>query len=279
MEGRGPLVRDLTRRLRGADFRQALKAVAELRHLDRAVGAHVISSLTPADEQRAFQLLIARLVAEGGVHGLAARWSDLPSPQWRERLVSEIGQAVHLWVDEGTIELLLAALDDPEVGRQAVGSLIECMRERPGKERKRMGKTLRGKAALDAWDKMAVWITPARRTRVANAVTAALDGCAANPTALTWPDKYIELLGHSANRTDQRAVTLLEKFRGMAGETRRSEFETLDPCNLPWPTSIVSRKKGAPPGTPFVRVWSQPTGLLDIKGLEEAIERIRRREV
>ena len=43
MEGRGPLVRDLTRRLRGADFRQALKAVAELRHLDRAVGAHVIS--------------------------------------------------------------------------------------------------------------------------------------------------------------------------------------------------------------------------------------------
>jgi len=43
--------------------------------------------------------------------------------------------------------------------------------------------------------------SPARRTRVANAVTAALDGCAANPTALTWPDKYIELLGHSANRT------------------------------------------------------------------------------
>src|SRR5437870_13113182 len=95
MEGRGPLVRDLTRRLRGADFRQALKAVAELRHLDRAVGAHVISSLTPADEQRAFQLLIARLVAEGGVHGLAARWSDLPSPQWRERLVSRPSGSRH----------------------------------------------------------------------------------------------------------------------------------------------------------------------------------------
>ena len=120
MEGRGPAVRDLTRRLRGADFRQALKAVAELRHLDRAVGAHVISSLTPADEQRAFQLLIARLVAEGGVHGLAARWSDLPSPQWRERLVSEIGQAVHLWVDEGTIELLLAGLLDIEGLEEAI---------------------------------------------------------------------------------------------------------------------------------------------------------------
>jgi hypothetical protein len=278
MDGRGPGVRDIARRLRGGDFRQALEAVAELRHLDRALGEHVISSITPGDEQRAFQLLIARLVTEGGVRGLAARWSDLPSARWRERLVSEIGQAVHLWVDEGTVELLLAALDDPDVARQAVGSLIECMRERPDKERRQMDKTLRGKAALDAWDKMSGWITPARRTRVANAVTAALEGCAADPKALTWPDKYIELLGHSANRTDQRALTLLERFRGMAGETRRSEFETLDPGNLPWPTSIVSRK-GISSGTPFVRVRSQPTGLLDIKGLEEAIERIRRREV
>jgi hypothetical protein len=64
----------------------------------------------------------------------------------------------------------------------------------------------------------------------------------------------------------------------MAGETRRSEFETLDPYNLPWPTSTIARKKGIPPGTPFVRAWSRPTGLLDLKGLEEAIERIRRRE-
>jgi hypothetical protein len=278
MEVRGPVVRDLTRRLRGGDFRQAVKAVAELRHLDRVSGAHVISSITPGDEQRAFQLLIARLVADCGVHGLAARWSDLPSPQWREMLVSEIGQAVHLWVDEGTVELLLAALDDPVVARQAVGSLIECMRARPDKERKKMAKTLRGKAALDAWDRMAVWITPARRARVAHAVTAALDGSAGNPKALTWPDKYIELLGLSANRTDQRAVTLLEQFRAMAGETRRSEFETLDPYNLPRPTSMLAAKRGVPPGTPFVRVWSRPTGLLDLKGLEEAIERIRSRE-
>jgi hypothetical protein len=215
------VVRDLTRRLRGGDFRQAVKAVAELRHLDCASGAHVISLITPGDEQRAFQLLVARLVVDGGVHELAARWNDLPSPQWREMLVSEIGQAIHLWVDEGTIELLLAALDDPEVARQAVESLIEC---------------------------------------------------------LTWPDKYIELLGHSANRSDQRAVALLEQFRAMAGETRRAEFEALDPYNLPFPTSILATKKGIPPGTPFVRIWSRPTGLLDLNGLEKAIERIRCRE-
>jgi hypothetical protein len=278
MQAREPIVRDLTRRLRGGDFRQAVKAVAALRHLGRAC-VQIISSITPDDEQRAFQLLVARLVAEGGVHGLASRWSELPSAHWREMLVSEIGQAVHLWVDEGTIELLLAALDDPEVARQAVGSLIECMRERPDAERRNMGKTLRGKAALDAWERMAAWITPARRARVAKAVTAALERCAANPRALTWPDKYIELLGHSANRTDERAITLLEQFRRRAGETRRSEFETLDPGNLPWPTSRIARTKGIPPGTPFVRVWSRPTGHLDLKALKEAIERIRRREV
>jgi hypothetical protein len=272
-------VRDLARRLRGGDFRNAVRAVAELRHLDRADGAHVISSITPGDEQRAFQLLIARRVVDGGVSELAARWNDLPSPQWREMLVSEMGQAIHQWVDEGTVELLLAALEDrPEVARRAVGSLIECMREVPDKERKKAVKTLRGKAVLDAWDKMAAWITPARRARVAHAVTAALDRCADNPKDLTWPDAYIELLGLSASRTDSHAIALLEQLRAMAGETRRSEFETLDPHNLPFPTSVIAARKGIPPGTPFVRVWSRPTGLLDLKRLEEAIERIRRRE-
>jgi len=271
---------DLSKRLRGGDFRHAVEAVAALRRLDPATGAALVPSTDTKDEQRAFQLLVARLVAEGGVHGLAARWRDLPSPQWREMLVSEIGQAFHLWVEEGTIELLLAALDDPEdkVARRAVKLLTSCLREPPAKERKKIAKTLRGKAALEAWDQAPAWMTPARRARVAKAVTAALDRCADNPKALTWPEDYIELLGHSPTRTDQRAIALLEGFRKMAGETRRSEFEALDPENLPWPTSILAERKGIPPGTPFVRVWSIPTGLLDLKGLEDAIERIRRRE-
>src|SRR5258706_322321 len=159
-------MRDLSERLRSGNFRHAVEAVAALRQLDSASGRRLIPSLNTADEQRAFQLLIAQLVVEGGVRGLAARWGELPSPQWREMLVSEVGQAFHLWIDEGTIELLLAALDDPE---------------------------------------------------------------------------------------------------------------TPDRDNLPWPTSVLAEKKGIPPGTPFVRVWSNPTGLLDLKGLEEAIERIRRR--
>ena len=52
------------------------------------------------------------MVDDGGVHELAARWNDLPSLRSREMLVSEIGQAVHRWIDEGTIELLM---DNPKV--------------------------------------------------------------------------------------------------------------------------------------------------------------------
>ena len=272
-------MRDLSKRLRGGNFRQAVEAVAALRGVDPATGAGLVPSIDIKDEQRAFQLLVARLVAEGGVDGLAARWRDLPSPHWREMLVSEIGQAFHRWVEEGTVELLLAALEDPDdrVARRAVKLLTSCLREPSARERKEIAKTVRGRAALEAWGQATTWMTPARRARVTRAVTAALDRCADNPKALTWPDDYIELLGHSAIRTDQRAITLLEGFRRMAGETRRSEFEALDPENLPGPTAILAEKKGIPPGTPIVRARSVPTGLLDRKGLEDAIERIRRR--
>src|SRR6185437_15740508 len=121
-------------------------------------------------------------------------------------------------------------------------------------------------------------MTPARRARIARTVTAALDRRADNPKALTWPDDYIELLGHSATRTDQRAIALLEGFRKMAGETRRSAFDALDPQSLPAPPSILAEQKGIPPGTPFVRVWFIPTSFLDLTGPEDAIERIRCRE-
>lgn len=74
-------MRDLSKRLRGGNFRHAVEAVAALRHLDPATRAGLVPSIDAKDEQRAFQFLIARLVAEGGVHGLAARWRDLPSPR------------------------------------------------------------------------------------------------------------------------------------------------------------------------------------------------------
>jgi hypothetical protein len=272
-------MRDVSRRLSGTDFRQAVQAVAALRHMDRASAASLVPPIGTQDEQRAFQLLIARLVVEGGVSGLAAQWRDLPSPHWREMLLSEIGQALSLWVDEGTIELLLAGLDDPDanVARRAVSPLIACLREKTAKERQAQVKTRSGKAALEATDQAAAWLTPQRRARIASSVTATIDRRAGDPKSLTWPEQYIELLGLTATRNDLHAIDRLESFRPMAGETRRSEFETLDPHNLPWPTSVMAAKKGIPPGTPIKRVKSVPTGLLDLQGLEEAIARIRQR--
>ena len=119
----------------------------------------------------------------------------------------------------------------------------------------------------------------ARRARVAKAVTAALDRCADNPKALTWPDDYIELLGHTAIGTRPARDRIAGGVSSDGGQRRGApEFEALDPENLPWPTSILAERKGVLPGTPFVRIRSVPTGLLDLKGLEDALERIRQRE-
>jgi hypothetical protein len=270
---------DLPKRLRDKDFRKAVQALAELRNLPPQSAAALVPSIDTASEQQAFQLLVARLLAESGLRGLAARWRELHSPEWRERLVSEIGQALPLWVDEGTVDVLLAALDDGSdaVGRRAVAALLACLRERSERERKAATRTLSGRTWLDASDRLAAMITPRRRAHIAATVTAALDRCAGDPNALTWPDDYIELLGLTACSTDGTALSLLEGFRARAGETRRGAFERLDPDDLPWPTSAIAERKGIPPGTPFVRIHSVPTGLLDLARLEEAIERIRKR--
>lgn len=273
------MTRDLPKRLRGKDFRKAVQALAQLRSLPAQGAASLVPSIDTANEQQAFQLLVARLLAERGARGLAARWRELPSPQWRESLVSEIGQALPLWVDEGTVEVLLAALDDgtDTVARRAVGALLACLRERSARERKAANRTLSGRRWLEATDRMATMITPAHRAHIAAAVTAALDRCAGDPKALTWPDDYIELLGLTACSTDATALALLEGLRTTAGATRRAESERLDLDDLPWPTSEIAERKGIPPGTPFVRIHSVPTGLLDLARLEEAIERIRKR--
>lgn len=272
-------MRDLAKHLRGGDFRRAVEAVAALRLLDPSAAAALVPSIDTRDEQRAFQLLIARLVMQGGVANLAASWRELESAHWREMLVSEIGQSLDRWMDEGTIELLLAALEDPEhrVARRAPRLLSECLAERTARERKALAKTQRGEAALQAFEQAAGWLTRARRARIATAVTARLERCAGDPKILTWPDDYVELLGLSATRGDARAIALLEAFRAIAGDTRYSKVEELDPDNLPRQTARVAEEKGIPPGTPFKRIESLPTGLLDGKKLEQALERIRNR--
>ena len=270
---------DLAKQLRAKDFRNAVKAIGEMSRLDPAARAALVPTTKAKDEQRAFQFQVARIVADGGASALAARWKELASPEWRENLVSAIAGAFHTWVSEGSVDALITALGDPvdNVARQSVTLLTACLREPTARERKDAAKTLSGTVALETFDRAAQWMTTARRERITQLVTDRLARRAANPKALTWPDWYIELLGHSATRADQRSIAVLEGFRPMAGEPRRTEFEKLDPWNLPWPTSVLAEKRGIPPGTPFVRIWSLGTGLLDLKNLQEALARIRAR--
>jgi hypothetical protein len=272
-------MRDIAKRLQGTDFRHAVQAIAALRGMDRAQALQSVPAVDAPDEQRAFQLAAARVVAQEGVLGLAARWRELPGIRWRESFIVELGQVLAWWDREDTLELVQAALEDTEgiVAGRAVVFLKPLVLPMPGKERKSLSKTQRGKASLEAIDRMAAWITPSRRARLAAAIAGALERCAENPRELTWPDWYIELLGHTAMRGDARALAALERLRAKAGEPRRTEFEKLDPDNLPWETAMVAERKGIAPGTPFIRVKSVGTGLLDLGNLERAIAAIQGR--
>ena len=271
-------MRDIPKSLRGTDFRHAVQAIAALRGMARAQASALVPAIDAPDEQRAFQLAAARIVTQAGVRGLAASWHELPGIQWRELFVSELGQALDWWNDEDTVEVVLAALDDEAlVQRRAVTLLKSCLRPIPEKERKKTAKTQSGKAGLEAIDRMAGWMTAPRRARIAAAVASALERCAQSPRDLTWPDWYIELLGLTAVRGDTRALAVLERLRSTAGEPRRTEFERLDPDALPGETAAVAQKKGVPAGTPFVRIKSVGTGLLDLENLERAIAAIKAR--
>ena len=272
-------MRDLSKRLRGSDFRKAVKALAELRHVDRGEAARHIPAVHAEDPQRAFQIRVAGLIAAGGVHAVAAAWPELALPEWREQLVSEIGQAMPEWKDEGTLELFVTALEDPEsiVSRRAVGPLHAIVKPRAAKERKAAEKTQTGRAFMAAQERASQWMTAARRVRIVRALTAALQRHADNPGALFWPDRFIELLGATATADDEDALAALEALRPKAGKPHRTEFAKLDRDNLPWPTSILADRKGIPPGTPMASLTLIPTGLLDLENLDRAIDQIRRR--
>jgi hypothetical protein len=274
-----PAKRNLSKTIGGADFPKAVAALAALRQLDPGERRTHIPAVHAQDEQRALQIRVAELIAEGGVQAVAAAWRELPSAEWRTNLITEIDQAFLDWIDEGTFELLVAALEDPEisVSRRALGTLRAYVAPLTAKERKGFAKTKRGTAYLEARDRAAAWITAARRARMTRAVIAILRGYPENRPSLFWPDKFVELLGHTATRDDEEALSLLEGLRPLAGEPHRCETTTLDPYNLPWPTSILAQRKGIPVGTPMKHVSVISTGLLDLKNLESAIARIRAR--
>src|SRR6266850_1089884 len=270
----------LLKQLRGKDYRLAFRAIPELRRLDRGSLANTVFGYKAKDEQRQFKFLVAHVVLDNGVAGLAEQWADLPWAYWREKLISEIGQFLDAWIEESLIDLLITALNDPyeKVGGQAVVVLRGCLQEPSEKELKSLAKTDAGKAHLRIKENVQKWITAQRRAHITEALVAALARHSGNPKCLTWVDWYVDLLGHTANKSDQLAIELVEKLLPISGEPRRVEYQKLDPSNLPWPTNVLAEKKGVPPGTPMIRIAYTATGLLDIKVIETALKRIRSRE-
>ena len=166
----------LLKTARGNNFRRALKAIAELRASSDATLLSVLAQAVAADEQRKFQVRVARLVLQKGIKGLVDEWATLGDAKWRAELISEIGQFVDLWVDKQIIELVLVALNDFDrrVQVKAVWTLLAYLREPSDKEKRAM-KSASQRRFLDGAATVRGWITTAQRSRITQVLTVMLE--------------------------------------------------------------------------------------------------------
>ena len=185
-----------------------------------------------------------------GVTGLARHWLQVGTAAQRQNLLAEIAQYWNEWAGEGAVELVIAALDE-------------------GEDKVRAYALLCAKLAVESQ-----WMTPARRKRIVDALLRTMARHEARPLGLFWLEKYVELLGIVG---DISVVDRLERLRPFSGASRRTFTEKLDPENLPlpWPKSASDIPPGVP--VPVAMVSDVGTGLLEIKVLEAALQRIRSR--
>jgi len=245
----------LLKKIRGNDARAAFRAIAQLRFPHDASAAGLLASYKPKDEQRRFQYALAGIVLQEGTMGLARRWLDVGTEEQRRHLLQEIEQYWNEWASEGALELAITALDERD--DKVRGYALLCIR-----------------AALTQ-QSTGKFVTPERRARIAQALVRAMARHDERPLGLFWLEKYVELLGLTA---DASVLERLEKLRAVAGASRRTTVEKLDPENMPAPYP-----KGAadfPPGVPVpvARIWDRGTGLLEIEILEKALKQIRARK-
>ena len=69
----------------------------------------------------------------------------------------------------------------------------------------------------------------------------------------------------------------LEALRPRSGEPYPVTHEALDESKLDWRDRLLALRKGIAPERIKVRIMHRPTGLLDQKRLEAALQRIRAR--
>ena len=233
----------LLKKICGNDARAAFRAIAQLRFPHDASAAGLLASYKPKDEQRRFQCALAGIVLQEGTVGLARRWFDVGTEDQRRHLLQEIEQYWNEWASEGAVELAMAALDERD--DKVRGHALLCIR-----------------AALTQ-QSTEKFVTPERRARITQALVRTMARHDERPRGLFWLEKYVELLGLTA---DASVLERLEKLRAVAGPSRRTTVEKLDPQD--WPAGVPQ---------PVYRVMDVGTGLLEIEVLETALKQIRAR--
>jgi len=237
----------LLAKLRGKDHRAAYRAIPALCRLNDASLSAIVASYRPKDEQRRFQFELARIALAEGTGGLTKQWLRLGSAEQRRVLLQEIGPA---WDPEWQVEIAIAALEEPD-------------------------DKVRGYAVLLAKHAAQRGVSADQRARITQRLAQAMARHDEHPMQLFWLEYYVELLGLTANASDQAVIARLERLRAFAGASRRTVTEKLDPDNLPLPHPKHDWPAGLP--KPVVRVWDVGTGLLEIKSLESALKQIRAR--
>jgi len=240
------MVEKLLTKLRGKDYRSAYRAIPQLCKLNDGSLAGIIAAYKPKDDQRRFQFELARIALAEGIAGLTKQWLRLGTDEQRRVLLQEIGPE---WSHEWQVEIAIAALEEPD-------------------------DKVRGYAVLLAKYVAQRGISPDQRARITQRLVPTMARHDEHPKGLFWLERYVELLGLTANASDHAVIERLERLRPISGSSRRTVFEKLDPDNLPWPHNVLAEKKGV---RLVATISDLGTGLLEIKILESALKQIRAR--
>jgi len=253
-----------------------MRAIAELRAARDSTLVETIAGFRAPDEQRSVQYRLAGMVVGRGVPGLTAEWATVADVRWRAELIAEIEQALDLWAEEDTLDLLLTALEDAsrDVQAKAVWGLLAIVRDIPARERG-AGQPGSTRRAVVARDSLRGWLTPARRSRASRGLVAMIQRHQQQPQVVL--PQVVEALGYCAEPTDVDARTALESLRSQSGEAFHVSYETVDRNDLDWRERLVAERKGIPADLIRARIVHRPTGLLEQEVLNAALERIQAR--